>query len=248
MTQTISQKGQGNPLGYEKLSALLKGYAIPSIIAMLVSSLYNIVDQIFIGQGVGISGKCGYERFVSADNHLPGHCPAHRNWKCVPVFSGAGSGTGGEAARTVGTAVSMMVILGILYVAVIETFLTPLLTIFGATKDVVPYAQALPALQRRECRFDSDERSQQPGQGGWKPEIFYDLYAGRSGHQYDFRSHFYLCASSGSGRSRHRHGGRPAVFLSDGALLSEEIPPCKASAASFYPQTPCVRKNCLFLA
>lgn len=46
MTQTISQKGQGNPLGYEKLSALLKGYAIPSIIAMLVSSLYNIVDQI----------------------------------------------------------------------------------------------------------------------------------------------------------------------------------------------------------
>ena len=57
MTQTISQKGQGNPLGYEKLSALLKGYAIPSIIAMLVSSLYNIVDQIFIGQGVGYLGN-----------------------------------------------------------------------------------------------------------------------------------------------------------------------------------------------
>ena len=53
MTQTISQKEQENPLGYEKLSTLLKGYAIPSIIAMLVSSLYNIVDQIFIGQGVG---------------------------------------------------------------------------------------------------------------------------------------------------------------------------------------------------
>ncbi len=35
-----------NPLGYEKVSKLLRGYAIPSIIAMLVSALYNIVDQI----------------------------------------------------------------------------------------------------------------------------------------------------------------------------------------------------------
>lgn len=40
---------QNNPLGYEKLSLLLCTYAVPSVIAMLVSSLYNIVDQIFIG-------------------------------------------------------------------------------------------------------------------------------------------------------------------------------------------------------
>ena len=46
-----------NPLGYEKLSRLLRSYAVPSIIAMLVSSLYNIVDQIFIGQGVGYLGN-----------------------------------------------------------------------------------------------------------------------------------------------------------------------------------------------
>ena len=42
-----------NPLGYEKIPKLLKDFAIPSIMAALVSSLYNIVDQIFIGQGVG---------------------------------------------------------------------------------------------------------------------------------------------------------------------------------------------------
>ena len=46
-----------NPLGYEKESSLLKKFAIPSIISMLVSSLYNIVDQIFIGQGVGFLGN-----------------------------------------------------------------------------------------------------------------------------------------------------------------------------------------------
>ena len=42
-----------NPLGYEPLPRLLKSFAVPSIITMLVSSLYNIVDQVFIGQGIG---------------------------------------------------------------------------------------------------------------------------------------------------------------------------------------------------
>ena len=42
-----------NPLGVEKPGKLLVKFAVPSIIAMLVSALYNIVDQIFIGQSVG---------------------------------------------------------------------------------------------------------------------------------------------------------------------------------------------------
>ena len=46
-----------NPLGYEKIPKLLKGFAIPSITATLIGSLYNIVDQIFIGQGVGYLGN-----------------------------------------------------------------------------------------------------------------------------------------------------------------------------------------------
>lgn len=40
-------------LGTEKISRLLKKYAVPAIIAMTASSLYNMVDSIFIGQGVG---------------------------------------------------------------------------------------------------------------------------------------------------------------------------------------------------
>ena len=46
-----------NPLGTEKVSKLIKQFAIPCIISLLVSSLYNIVDQIFIGQGVGYLGN-----------------------------------------------------------------------------------------------------------------------------------------------------------------------------------------------
>ena len=46
-----------NPLGTDKISKLLRNFAIPSIMATLVSSLYNIVDQVFIGHGVGYLGS-----------------------------------------------------------------------------------------------------------------------------------------------------------------------------------------------
>ena len=46
-----------NPLGTAPVGSLIAKFAIPAIISMLVSALYNIVDQIFIGQGVGMLGN-----------------------------------------------------------------------------------------------------------------------------------------------------------------------------------------------
>lgn len=46
-----------NILGTEKIGKLILKFSIPCIISMLVNALYNIVDQIFIGQGVGILGN-----------------------------------------------------------------------------------------------------------------------------------------------------------------------------------------------
>jgi len=46
-----------NPLGYQKISKLLRSLAIPAIIANLVNALYNVVDRIFIGQGIGYLGN-----------------------------------------------------------------------------------------------------------------------------------------------------------------------------------------------
>ena len=46
-----------NILGYEKIGKLIRKFAIPCIISLLVNSLYNIVDQIFIGWGVGYLGN-----------------------------------------------------------------------------------------------------------------------------------------------------------------------------------------------
>lgn len=55
--KTAAQKpADTNILGYEKIGKLLRIYAIPSIVSMLVNALYNIVDQIFIGQGIGYLG------------------------------------------------------------------------------------------------------------------------------------------------------------------------------------------------
>lgn len=46
-----------NPLSYEPIGKLLTTYAVPSIISLIINSLYNMVDQIFIGQGVGFLGN-----------------------------------------------------------------------------------------------------------------------------------------------------------------------------------------------
>ena len=50
-------ENEENILGTEKISKLIKKFSIPCIISLLVNSLYNIVDQIFIGWGVGWRGK-----------------------------------------------------------------------------------------------------------------------------------------------------------------------------------------------
>lgn len=50
MSTTVTKT---NPLGTERIGKLILTFAVPSIISMVVNALYNIVDQIFIGQGVG---------------------------------------------------------------------------------------------------------------------------------------------------------------------------------------------------
>lgn len=137
---TEAARESRNPLGYERIPALLRSFAIPSVIAMVVSSLYNIVDQIFIGQGVGYLGNAA----TNVAYPLVTICLA------IALLIGIGSASrfslylgGGErerAARVVGNGVCMMLSMGVVYAVLIEIFLYPLLTAFGATPDVMPYA------------------------------------------------------------------------------------------------------------
>ncbi|MGN0557555.1 MAG: hypothetical protein ACI4IV_06880 [Acutalibacteraceae bacterium] len=53
----IKAQTSSNPLGTERVGKLLARYAIPGVISLIINSLYNMVDQIFIGQGVGLLGN-----------------------------------------------------------------------------------------------------------------------------------------------------------------------------------------------
>lgn len=135
-----------NPLGYERISRLLRGFAIPSVTATLVSSLYNIVDQVFIGQGVGYLGNAAtnvsypLSTICLAISLLIGIGSASRFSLCL------GRGDRDQAARIVGSGLIMMTVSGLVYLIVGEGLLTPLLYIFGSTDEVMPYAKQYSAI------------------------------------------------------------------------------------------------------
>lgn len=130
-----------NPLGYEKISKLLRGFSIPSITATLVSSLYNIVDQVFIGQGVGYLGNAA----TNVSYPLSTICLA------ISLLLGIGSASRfsiylgkndpERAARLVGNGIVLMAGAGVLYLLLGEIFLVPLLRVFGATGEIMPFAR-----------------------------------------------------------------------------------------------------------
>lgn len=130
-----------NPLGYERIPKLLRSFAVPSITAALVGSLYNIVDQIFIGQGVGYLGNAAtnvsypFSTICLAISLLVGIGSASR----VSLY--LGNQKPEEAAKAAGNGIILMVILGLAYLAVGEALLAQLLTLFGATTEVFPYAR-----------------------------------------------------------------------------------------------------------
>ena len=142
MNQAPAAAEARNPLGYEKIPVLLRRFAVPSIIAMVVSSLYNIVDQIFIGQGVGYLGNAA----TNVAYPLTTIC---LSIALLIGIGGAsrfslslGAGDGEAAQRAAGTAISMLAAAGVLYAVLIELFLTPLMLAFGATGEVLPYAES----------------------------------------------------------------------------------------------------------
>lgn len=136
----MSDFSKENPLGYEKIPLLLRKFAVPGIIAMLVNSIYNIVDQIFIGWGVGYLGN------AATNVAFPVTVIA------IAVFLSLGVGGAtrysiylGEkrpedAAKVVGISVTAGVAFGFFYATFVFIFLRPMLMAFGATDEVFDYA------------------------------------------------------------------------------------------------------------
>lgn len=129
-----------NILGKEKIGKLMRKFSIPCIISMLVNSLYNIVDQIFIGWGVGYLGN-GATNIVFPLNMI-----------CLAFALMIGDGTSAylslklgekkkdEAKRGVANGILTSILISIVFFVVILALLPQLLNLFGCTETLRPYA------------------------------------------------------------------------------------------------------------
>ena len=131
-----------NILGKEKIGKLIRKFSIPCIISMLVNSLYNIVDQIFIGQGVGYLGN-------GATNVV---FPLVMIGLAFSLMFGDGASAylslklgekkKKEAETGIGNGIMLSTIVSILFCAITLIFLPQFLKIFGCTENLKSYAMA----------------------------------------------------------------------------------------------------------
>ena len=144
MTKTIDnrkQKGGALSLGEEKINKLMLKFSIPCIMSLLVSSLYNIVDQIFIGNselstlGNAATGVV-FPVFIIAQAFawcFGDGCAAYLN-----ICQGKNDSE--NAHKSIGASISMAFLSGVIIMAVVYSFKVPILTIFGASENTMAYA------------------------------------------------------------------------------------------------------------
>ena len=137
----MSQKGNAMELGTQPVGKLLMQYAIPAIIAMTASSLYNIVDSIFIGQGVGplaISGLAVTFPFMNLGAAFGAMVGVGAS---TLISVKLGQRDYGTAQVVLGNVVTLNTIIGVVYTIVCLMFLDPILYFFGASADTIVYAR-----------------------------------------------------------------------------------------------------------
>ncbi|MDL2214533.1 MATE family efflux transporter, partial [Clostridia bacterium OttesenSCG-928-O13] len=129
-----------NPLGTEKITTLIRKFSVPAIISMIVNAVYNMVDQIFIGQKIGMLG-------IAATNvalPLTAVCGAAALLLGVGGASNfnlkLGAGKSDEASYIAGNTLSALAVAGCSIAALVLVFYQPLLQLFGVTNSVLPYA------------------------------------------------------------------------------------------------------------
>ena len=128
-------------LGTESIGKLLKKYALPSIIAMTASSLYNMIDSIYIGQGVGPMAISGLAvtfplmNLSTAFGTLVGAGAA----TILSVFLGRKKYS--ACNKVLSNVVSLNIIIGLIFMAVSLVFIDPILYFFGASENTLPYAK-----------------------------------------------------------------------------------------------------------
>lgn len=131
---------QANPLGTEKTGRLVARYAVPSVISLVVNSLYNMVDQVFIGQGVGYMGNAATNVIMPMTLILMAVAMMFGNGASAYMSLQMGKGEPQKAARGVGNMVTLLMGSSILFLLLFELLLQPLCYLFGARGEVMGYA------------------------------------------------------------------------------------------------------------
>lgn len=142
VTESRAADGSLGKLATGSIPRLLWEYSLPAVVGMLVMSLYNVVDRIFIGQGVGPDGITG----------LTITFPVMNITTALGVLVGAGASSrvsillGGKdhrgAQMVLGNSMTLMCILIAVYLTAFVLFLDEILTLFGADADSLPYARS----------------------------------------------------------------------------------------------------------
>lgn len=128
-------------LGTEKIGKLLKQYAIPAIIAMTASSLYNMVDSIFIGHGVGAYAIAGLAITFPLMNLGAAFGSLVGVGASSLISMLLGEKNYGMAQKVFGNVITLNIIIGLLYTVAVLLFLDPILIFFGGSEQTLPYAR-----------------------------------------------------------------------------------------------------------
>ncbi|MBR2029568.1 MAG: MATE family efflux transporter, partial [Clostridia bacterium] len=140
MDETVTKKQ--NILGTAPIGGLIRKFAIPSIISLLINAIYNMTDQIFIGNVVGMIGNAATNvafpsvTFTGAFAQLAGIGTAAGFNMCM------GAKNEDEAKQYVGTGLALMGLLGLFILAVVLVFKMSILRLCGATDSIMPYADS----------------------------------------------------------------------------------------------------------
>lgn len=136
-----SKTNQFNVLAEKPVGSLLMQYAIPAIVAMAASSVYNIIDGIFIGQGVGAEAIMGLA-LTGPLMSLTAAFGAMVGMGAATLMSvKLGQKDYGTAQKILGNVVVMNLTLGIVLGMLLLVFINPILRFFGASDVTLPYAR-----------------------------------------------------------------------------------------------------------
>ncbi len=128
-------------LGTKPVGRLLWQYALPAIVAMLASSLYNTIDSIFIGQGVGPYAIAGLAITFPLMNLSAAFGAAIGVGSSTCISVKLGQKDYRTAEQIFGTSIVLNVLVGLLFCVVTLLLLDPILRFFGASDQTIPYAR-----------------------------------------------------------------------------------------------------------